>query len=119
MQVRDLQGRDPVAGPVDAAELPNPIPDEARKQLVQAISRAKQDEPIAKQTSDRGLFEAVAQIKPYIDAGLNHLVFHEDLQPFERWNKAGGWDPGVSRTPRTYDYGRLLVELDYWRKALS
>ena len=27
-----------------------------------AISRAKQDDPIAKQTNDRGLFEAIAQI---------------------------------------------------------
>ncbi|MEJ7603739.1 MAG: hypothetical protein WKG01_37975 [Kofleriaceae bacterium] len=32
------------------------------EQVIQAISRAKQDEPIAKQTTDRGLFEAVAQI---------------------------------------------------------
>ncbi|MBA3396387.1 MAG: OmpA family protein [Deltaproteobacteria bacterium] len=31
-------------------------------QVVQAITRAKQDEPIAKQTTDRGLFEAIAQI---------------------------------------------------------
>jgi outer membrane protein OmpA-like peptidoglycan-associated protein len=31
-------------------------------QVVQAISRAKQDQPIAKQTGDRGLFEAIAQI---------------------------------------------------------
>jgi hypothetical protein len=31
-------------------------------QVVQAISRAKQEEPIAKQTNDRGLFEAIAQI---------------------------------------------------------
>lgn len=32
------------------------------EQVVQAISRAKQEEPIAKQTNDRGLFEAIAQI---------------------------------------------------------
>jgi len=32
------------------------------EQVIQAISRAKQDEPIAKQTNDRGLFEAIAQI---------------------------------------------------------
>ena len=32
------------------------------EQVVGAISRAKQDEPIAKQTNDRGLFEAIAQI---------------------------------------------------------
>ena len=32
------------------------------EQVVAAISRAKQDEPIAKQTNDRGLFEAIAQI---------------------------------------------------------
>jgi hypothetical protein len=31
-------------------------------QVVGALARAKQDEPVAKQTSDRGLFEAVAQI---------------------------------------------------------
>ena len=32
------------------------------EQVVAAVSRAKQDEPIAKQTNDRGLFEAIAQI---------------------------------------------------------
>jgi hypothetical protein len=32
------------------------------EQVVAAISRAKQDQPIAKQTGDRGLFEAIAQI---------------------------------------------------------
>ncbi|HEY0250971.1 MAG TPA: hypothetical protein VGC41_05560 [Kofleriaceae bacterium] len=32
------------------------------EQVVQALSRAKQDAPIAKQTNDRGLFEAIAQI---------------------------------------------------------
>ena len=32
------------------------------EQVVQAISKAKQEEPIAKQTNDRGLFEAIAQI---------------------------------------------------------
>jgi hypothetical protein len=31
-------------------------------QVVAALSRAKQDQPIAKQTGDRGLFEAIAQI---------------------------------------------------------
>ena len=32
------------------------------EQVVAALARAKQDEPIAKQTNDRGLFEAIAQI---------------------------------------------------------
>ncbi|HLL23992.1 MAG TPA: OmpA family protein, partial [Kofleriaceae bacterium] len=32
------------------------------EQVVQAISRANQEQPISKQTNDRGLFEAVAQI---------------------------------------------------------
>lgn len=32
------------------------------EQVVQAISRANQEQPIAKQTNDRGLFEAIAQI---------------------------------------------------------
>ena len=32
------------------------------EQVIQAISKAKQDQPIAKQTNDRGLFEAIAQI---------------------------------------------------------
>ncbi|HEV7559530.1 MAG TPA: hypothetical protein VGO00_28835 [Kofleriaceae bacterium] len=31
-------------------------------QLVTALSKAKQDTPVAKQTSDRGLFEAIAQV---------------------------------------------------------
>jgi hypothetical protein len=32
------------------------------EQLVTALSKAKQDTPVAKQTSDRGLFEAIAQV---------------------------------------------------------
>lgn len=32
------------------------------EQVVQAISRANQEQPLAKQTNDRGLFEAIAQI---------------------------------------------------------
>lgn len=32
------------------------------EQVIAAVSRAKQDEPIARQTNDRGLFEAIAQI---------------------------------------------------------
>jgi hypothetical protein len=32
------------------------------EQVVAALARAKQDQPIAKQTGDRGLFEAIAQI---------------------------------------------------------
>jgi hypothetical protein len=32
------------------------------EQVIQAISRANQEQPIAKQTTDRGLFEAIAQI---------------------------------------------------------
>jgi hypothetical protein len=32
------------------------------EQVIAALSRAKQDQPIAKQTGDRGLFEAIAQI---------------------------------------------------------
>jgi hypothetical protein len=32
------------------------------EQVVSALSRAKQDVPVAKQTGDRGLFEAIAQI---------------------------------------------------------
>ena len=25
------------------------------------------------------------------------LVGHEDIEPLERWNKQGGWDPGALR----------------------
>jgi flagellar motor protein MotB len=32
------------------------------EQVIAALSRAKQDQPVAKQTNDRGLFEAIAQI---------------------------------------------------------
>lgn len=39
------------------------------------------------------------------------LVTHEDVQPFERWDARGGWDPGVLRSPHTYDWARLLNEL--------
>ena len=36
------------------------------------------------------------------------LVTHEDLQPFERWDAHGGWDPGWLRIPATYNWLLLL-----------
>jgi hypothetical protein len=48
-----LRERGPRLGPQNAQIV---------EQVVAALSRAKQDQPIAKQTGDRGLFEAIAQI---------------------------------------------------------
>ncbi|MBX3155974.1 MAG: hypothetical protein KF773_08240 [Deltaproteobacteria bacterium] len=61
-----LWNEEPVAKLIDAIKESGPRlgPGNAQvvEQVVTAISRAKQDESIAKQTKDRGLFEAIAQI---------------------------------------------------------
>ena len=61
-----LWNEEPVSKLVDAVKESGPRlgPGNTQviEQVVAAISRAKQDEPIAKQTGDRGLFEAIAQI---------------------------------------------------------
>jgi outer membrane protein OmpA-like peptidoglycan-associated protein len=51
--IAELKEKGPRLGPQNAQVV---------EQVVQALSRAKQDQPIAKQTGDRGLFEAIAQI---------------------------------------------------------
>jgi outer membrane protein OmpA-like peptidoglycan-associated protein len=51
--IAELKEKGPRLGPQNAAVV---------DQVVQALARAKQDAPIAKQTGDRGLFEAIAQI---------------------------------------------------------
>lgn len=61
-----LWNEEPVAKLIEAIKESGPRlgPGNAQivEQVVAAISRAKQDEAIAKQTNDRGLFEAIAQI---------------------------------------------------------
>jgi flagellar motor protein MotB len=51
--IETLRERGPRLGPQNAQII---------EQVVAALSRAKQDAPVAKQTGDRGLFEAIAQI---------------------------------------------------------
>jgi hypothetical protein len=51
--IADLKEKGPRLGPQNGQIV---------EQLVAALARAKQDEPVAKQTNDRGLFEAVAQV---------------------------------------------------------
>ena len=51
--IADIREKGPRLGPQNA-----PVVD----QVVGALGKAKPDEPVAKQTNDRGLFEAVAQI---------------------------------------------------------
>ncbi|HEY5921213.1 MAG TPA: hypothetical protein VIV11_06065, partial [Kofleriaceae bacterium] len=51
--VAELKEKGPRLGPQNAQIV---------EQVVAALARAKQDQPIAKQTGDRGLFEAIAQI---------------------------------------------------------
>lgn len=36
-----------------------------------------------------------------------HDVHHEDLDPFDRWDNAGGWDPGALRVVPWFDVRRL------------
>lgn len=43
----------------------------------------------------------------FVAAG-NRLLTHEDVQPFERWDAHGGWDPGVIRAKPTYNWPLLL-----------
>ena len=65
-QLAKLWNEEPVAKLVEAVKKAGPRlgPGNAQvvEQVVAAIGRAKQNEPIAKQTGDRGLFEAIAQI---------------------------------------------------------
>ena len=51
--IEDIKEKGPRLGPQNSSVI---------DQVVGALGRAKQDEPVAKQTTDRGLFEAVAQI---------------------------------------------------------
>jgi hypothetical protein len=51
--IEDIKQKGPRLGPQNAPVV---------QQVVQAISAAKQDVPLGKQTGDRGLFEAIAQI---------------------------------------------------------
>jgi hypothetical protein len=51
--IEDIKEKGPRLGPQNSSVI---------DQVVGALGRAKQDEPVAKQTADRGLFEAVAQI---------------------------------------------------------
>jgi hypothetical protein len=51
--IEDIKEKGPRLGPQNAQII---------DQVVGALGRAKQEEPVAKQTGDRGLFEAVAQI---------------------------------------------------------
>ncbi len=51
--VEQLKEKGPRLGPQNAQIV---------EQVVAALGRAKQDQPVAKQTGDRGLFEAIAQI---------------------------------------------------------
>jgi len=61
-----LWNKDPVSKMIEAIKEAGPRlgPSNAQvvEQVVAAISRAKQDQPLANQTNDRALFEAVAQI---------------------------------------------------------
>ncbi len=61
-----LWNEEPVAKLIDALKESAPRLGAQNNQIVDqvvaAIMRAKQDQPIAKQTNDRGLFEAIAQI---------------------------------------------------------
>jgi len=51
--IAELKDKGPRLGPQNAPMV---------EQIITALGKAKQDQPVAKQTGDRGLFEAVAQI---------------------------------------------------------
>lgn len=37
----------------------------------------------------------------------DRLVTHEDLEPLQRWNHQGGWDPGALRDDPTFLWGKI------------
>lgn len=39
----------------------------------------------------------------------NHLVGHEDLNPFDRWDSFGGWDPGALRGNPYFFWSRVDI----------
>lgn len=39
------------------------------------------------------------------------LVGHEDIEPLERWNKHGGWDPGALRETPKFHWPRIYRRL--------
>ena len=51
--IAELKEKGPRLGPQNAQVV---------EQVVTALAKAKPDQPVAKQTTDRGLFEAIAQI---------------------------------------------------------
>lgn len=71
------------------------------------FTRAQHDAVI---TLGRYLREAHAW--PLVWAGTGRLVGHEDIQPLNRHDKRGGWDPGYLRAAPYFDFA-------YVRKALG
>jgi N-acetyl-anhydromuramyl-L-alanine amidase AmpD len=39
------------------------------------------------------------------------LCGHEDLNPIDRWDAGGGWDPGARRERPRFDWGRVYGKL--------
>ncbi len=48
--------------------------------------------------------------RPLMSA-YGHLVGHEDVEPLTRWNRSGGWDPGITRATPRFSWIRLLEEI--------
>lgn len=49
------------------------------------------------------------RIRHNMNDDKNKLVGHEDLQPYERWDNDGGWDPGALRQDPYFFWDRLHV----------
>lgn len=42
--------------------------------------------------------------------GNPHIVGHEDIEPLERWDAGGGWDPGALRLDSRFDWVHFMRE---------
>jgi len=52
-------------------------------------------------------------MKTFIDATFPspRLVGHEDIEPLERWDKNGGWDPGALREVPKFDWNKIYKRI--------
>jgi hypothetical protein len=41
--------------------------------------------------------------------GTRQIVGHEDIEPLERWDAIGGWDPGALRAKPRWDWSRFMA----------
>lgn len=54
-------------------------------------------------------YQALAELLADIAARRGHMpvLGHEDLEPLDRWDRGGGWDPGALRADPWFDWRRV------------